>query len=64
MISGNCQSVKSTGGQTHFGHLQRNIKYHESIVFSHSRIRRLRWKRAGGACSHGETCGEEHCDNR
>jgi hypothetical protein len=64
LASGNCQSVKSTERQTHFGPLQRNIKYYESVVFSYSRIRRLRWKRAGGTCSHGETCGEEHCDNR
>jgi hypothetical protein len=64
LFSGNWQSAKSTGGQTHFGQLLRNTKYYESIVFSYSRVRRLRWKRAGGACSHGETCGEEHRDNR
>jgi hypothetical protein len=37
--------------------------YNESVIFSHSRIRRLRRKRPGGTCSHGETCGEKHRDN-
>src|SRR5881227_985716 len=38
------------------------FKYHESVIFSHSRARCLRWQRSGGACSHGKACGEKHCD--
>jgi hypothetical protein len=38
------------------------FRYYESIVFSHSGIRCLRWKRSGWACAHRAIRGEEHCD--
>jgi hypothetical protein len=40
-----------------------NLKYYENVAFNHSRIRRLRWQRAGRACPHSQTRGEEYCDN-
>ena len=38
------------------------FKYNESVIFSHSRIRCLRWQRTGWACSHRTTRGEGQCD--
>jgi hypothetical protein len=36
------------------------FKYNESVVFSISRVGRLRWQRSSWACSHGEERGERH----
>jgi hypothetical protein len=46
-----------------FGVSATNLNYNESVIFSHSRIRCLRWQRSGWACSHRATRGEGHCDN-
>jgi hypothetical protein len=38
------------------------FKYNESVIFSNSRIRCLRWQRSGWACSHRAARGEGHRD--
>jgi hypothetical protein len=58
---------KMAGGQTHLAPLLRYFKYHESVIFNISRVRRLRRQhpqRASWACPHGEERGEKHGDYR
>jgi len=40
------------------------FKYHESVIFSISRVWRLRWQSSSRACAHGEARGEKHGDYR
>ena len=40
------------------------FKYNESVVFSISRIGRLRWQRSSRACPHREERGEKYGDYR
>ena len=40
------------------------FKYNESVIFSISRVGRLRWQHSSRACSHGAERGEKHGDYR